>query len=343
MFVRLLFFRKERDFLKNYEIDYLPETVQGFLSYQSAVLNKSELTVLEYASDLRTFFRWLVRSKDDPKNRKDLADYDIRGVDIDVISALSLGDLYAFLAFCQRELKNSPKTRARKASALRSYFKFLKSHALIEKNPAEDLGLPGTKKALPKYLTLDQSIDLLDAIDGKFFERDFCIITFFLNCGLRLSELVGLNLRSIRPDGSVIVLGKGNKERIVYLNDACADALNKYLKVRPSEGLKDREALFISRHKNRISPKTVQHIVKKFLDKAGITEPGFSVHKLRHTAATLMYQHGQVDVMLLKELLGHESLATTQIYTHVANEQIKSAIESNPLSRVKAKEKKSEQ
>lgn len=329
--------------MKTYEFEYLPETVKGFLSYQSAVLNKSDLTVLEYASDLRTFFRWLVRSKDDPKNRKDLNEYDISFVGIDEIALISLGDLYAFLAFCQMELKNSPKTRARKASSLRGYFKFLKAHAIIDKNPAEDLGSPSVKKSLPKYLTLDQSIDLLDAVDGKFLERDFCIITLFLNCGLRLSELVGLNLRSIRPDGSVVILGKGNKERTVYLNDACTDALNKYLRVRPSEGLKDREALFISRHKNRISPKTVQHIVKKFLEKAGIDETGYSVHKLRHTAATLMYQHGSVDVMLLKELLGHESLATTQIYTHVANEQIKSAIESNPLSRVKAKAKNSEQ
>ncbi len=327
--------------MKKNEIHYLPETVKGFLSYQSAVRNKSELTVLEYASDLRTFFRWFLCSKDNNSKGKDMTEYDISAIEIDEISKITLSDLYAFLAFCQMELKNSPKTRARKASSVRSYFKFLKAHALIEKNPAEDLDSPSLKKALPKYLTLDQSIDLLEAIDGQFFERDFCIITLFLNCGLRLSELVGLNLRSIRPDGSVVILGKGNKERIVYLNSACVDALNKYLRVRPSEGLKDRDALFISRQKNRISPKTVQHIVKKFLDKAGIGESGYSVHKLRHTAATLMYQHGDVDVMLLKELLGHESLATTQIYTHVANEQIKSAIDSNPLSRVKSKSKKS--
>lgn len=323
--------------MKKNEFYYLPESVQEFLTYQSAVRNKSQFTILEYASDLRTFFRWLNYSEDRSDKHKDLNEYDIADISIDDIKMIKLKELYGFLAFCQTDLQNSAKTRARKASTLRSYFKFLKAHAVIDKNPAEDLDSPSLKKSLPKYLTLDQSINLLEAIDGNFFERDFCIITLFLNCGLRLSELVGLDLRSIRTDNSMIIHGKGNKERIVYLNAACIDALNKYLKVRPSEGLKDREALFISRQKNRISPKTVQHIVKKFLEKAGIYEEGYSVHKLRHTAATLMYQHGDVDVMLLKELLGHESLATTQIYTHVANEQIKSAIDSNPLSKIKAK------
>lgn len=325
------------------DIAALPEAVQNFLSYQTAVKNKSELTVLEYASDLRTMFRWLMSVKNSSADKKPLNEYDISQIDNDFINSITLSDLYAFLAFCQRELNNNAKTRARKSSTIRSFFKFLKAHAIIDENPAEHLDSPSLKKTLPKYLTLDESIDLLDAIDGEFFERDYCIITLFLNCGLRLSELVGLNLRSIRGDGSVKILGKGNKERIVYLNDACIDALNRYLKVRPAEGLHDREALFISRQKNRISRRTVQYIVKKFLEKSGIDDKGYSVHKLRHTSATLMYQHGNVDVMLLKELLGHESLATTQIYTHVANEQIKSAIKANPLAEVKKNKPKSEE
>ncbi len=325
------------------DIAELPEAVQNFLSYQTAVKNKSELTVLEYASDLRTLFRWLMYEKNGSADKKPLNEYDISQIDNDFIKSITLSDLYAFLAFCQCELNNNAKTRARKSSTIRSFFKFLKAHAIIDENPAEHLDSPSLKKTLPKYLTLDESIDLLDAIDGEFFERDYCIITLFLNCGLRLSELVGLNLRSIRGDGSVKILGKGNKERIVYLNDACIDALNKYLKIRPAEGLHDREALFISRQKNRISRRTVQYIVKKFLEKSGIDDKGYSVHKLRHTSATLMYQHGNVDVMLLKELLGHESLATTQIYTHVANEQIKSAIKANPLAEVKKNKPKSEE
>ncbi len=321
--------------MKKSELRFLPDTVRGYLDYQTAVRNKSELTVLEYASDLRTFFRWAVMMQDKSNNPKPITEYDISFIDEDFIRTIQLKDLYSFLAFCQRDLGNSGKTRARKASTLRGYFKFLKAHGIIEKNPAEELDTPKARKALPKFLTLDSSKALLDAVDGKYFERDYCIITFFLNCGLRLSELVGLNLKSISGDGSMKVLGKGNKERIVYLNKACTDALNSYLAVRPRDGLKDREALFISRHKARISPKTVQHIVNKFLDKAGLE--GYSVHKLRHTAATLMYQHGNVDVMLLKELLGHESLATTQIYTHVANEQIRSAINANPLSEISKK------
>ena len=185
---------------------------------------------------------------------------------------------------------------------------------------------------MPKYLTLEQSINLLDCVDGNFRERDFCILTLFLNCGLRLSELVGLNLNDIRNDNTIRILGKGNKERIIYLNSACLTALNNYLRVRPADGVADRNAVFISRNKRRISKRAVQDIVEKFLKKAGLDGQGYSVHKLRHTAATLMYQYGDVDVRLLKEILGHESLSTTEIYTHVVNSQLKKALDANPLN-----------
>ncbi len=328
--------------MRKEDIYLLPELVRSFVNYQLTVKNKSQLTVLEYASDLRTFFRFLKQQRSAEVRSVPFNEIDISDINEDFIKTIKIGDIYSFLAFCQMNLANSPKTRARKVSSVRMFFKFLSGQGIIDDNPAQDLDSPNVKKSLPKYLTLEQSQDLLDAIDGQFFERDYCIITFFLNCGMRLSELVGLNLNSIRPDNSVRILGKGNKERIIYLNDACIHALNRYLQVRPRDGLNDRNALFISRQKNRISRRSVQVIVKKFLESAGINEDGFSVHKLRHTAATLMYQHGDVDVMLLKEILGHENLSTTQIYTHVANEQIKNAVASNPLANKKAKRKVSE-
>ena len=325
--------------MRKQDIYSLPQLVISFVNYQLTVKNKSELTVLEYASDLRTFFRFLKIHKNNLLSDSELDQIEISDIDESFIKTIRISDIYAFLAFCQINLGNSPKTRARKVSAIRMFFKFLSSQGIIEENPAQDLDSPNVRKSLPKYLTLEQSRDLLDAVDGQFFERDYCIITFFLNCGIRLAELVSLNLTSIRPDNSVRIIGKGNKERIIYLNDACVHALNRYLQVRPRDGLKDRNALFISRQKNRISRRNVQVIVKKYLENAGIIEEGYSVHKLRHTAATLMYQHGNVDVLLLKEILGHENLSTTQIYTHVANEQIKSAVAANPLASKKSKRK----
>jgi len=328
--------------MRKQDIYSLPELVQSFINYQLTVKNKSELTVLEYASDLRTFFRFLKIKKNYVIDDTSFNKIEINDIDEDFIKSIRITDIYSFLAYCQMNLHNNAKTRSRKVSAVRMFFKFLSSQGIIEDNPAKDLDSPNVNKSLPKYLTLEQSQNLLDCVDGQFYERDYCILTFFLNCGMRLSELVGLNLNSIRPDNSVRIIGKGNKERIIYLNDACIHSLNRYLQVRPRDGLKDRNALFISRQKNRISRRNVQFIVKKYLESAGITEEGYSVHKLRHTAATLMYQHGNVDVMLLKEILGHENLSTTQIYTHVANEQIRQAVASNPLADKKGKRKVSD-
>ena len=200
---------------------------------------------------------------------------------------------------------------------------------------------PKIKQSLPKYLSLEDSLELLNSVDGENERRDYCILTIFLNCGLRLSELCGLNLSDISSDGTMTVTGKGNKERMVYLNDSCKTAIKRYLEVRPHEGLtaESKNALFISRNHKRISPRTVEHIVTSYIKKAGLDGKGLSTHKLRHTAATLMYRHGHVDIRVLKDILGHANLGTTQIYTHVSDEQIKAAIDSNPLSSVRDKTK----
>lgn len=322
------------------EFKALPVSVVEFLNYLSVIKNKSELTVLEYASDLRLFFKFLLVYRNKVDSDTEFEKIDISGIDIDLISSVSIQDAYAFLSYCRNERHNDSASRARKASSLRAYFKYMSVNTKqIDENPMQELESPKAKKSLPKYLTLEESLNLLNSIDGKFKERDYCIITLFLNCGLRLSELVNLNYGDIRSDNSMRVTGKGNKERIIYLNDMCIDAINEYMKVRPVDGVKDKYALFLSSRKTRISPKTVQHIVKAFLDKAGLGDQGFSTHKLRHTAATLMYQQGNVDVLLIKEILGHENLSTTEIYTHIVDSQLKDAVSSNPLNRISKADK----
>lgn len=315
-----------------------PSILLDFLHYLDVVKNKSPLTVQEYATDLRTFFRFLKQSRCLVPASADFDSIDITDLDISFIRTITLSDAYSFLSYCKNERHNNATTRARKVSSIRGLFKYLTVQMkLLDENPMQELDTPKQKKALPKYLTLDQSISLLDHIEGKNKERDYCMITFFLNCGMRLSELVGLNLSDIHDNEIIRVTGKGDKERILYLNQACQEALAAYLKVRPVDGVKDKNALFLSSRLQRISPKTVQHVVYTFLDKAGLSGQGLSVHKLRHTAATLMYQHGKVDVLVLKEILGHENLGTTEIYTHIVDDQIKSAVDANPLHGQKAK------
>ena len=249
-----------------------------------------------------------------------------------------------FLVFCKTDRDNTEKTRARKCSALRSFFNYLTNKTqLLETNPILQLEMPKSKKSLPKYLTLDQSLEMLNGVDGDHKERDFCILTLFLNCGFRLSELCGLNINDIRSDNTIRVLGKGNKERIVYLNSACLDAINRYLAVRPVDGVpaEHKKALFLSRLKRRISNKTVQHIVYQNLEKIGLSGQGYSVHKLRHTAATLMLKNG-VDTRALQEVLGHSNLNTTQIYTHLVNRNLEEAMQNHPLSDTIVRKKQEE-
>ena len=317
-----------------------PAFLRDFLTYNETIKGKSSRSVEGYYIDLRTFFRYMLLVRGIAPKDTEFNKIDINAADIELVRSVTISDLYAFMVYCKDELKNNTATRARKTSTLRIFFKYMsvQTHQ-IPTNPAELLESPKVKQSLPKHLTLENSLELLNSVDGANERRDYCILTLFLNCGLRLSELCGLNISDISSDGIMTVTGKGNKERAVYLNDSCLSAVKAYLAVRPNEGIvaTDRNALFISRNHRRISPKTVQHIVKTHLKKAGLGGMGFSTHKLRHTAATLMYQHGNVDIRVLKDILGHANLGTTQIYTHVSDAQIKRAVDANPLSNVKDK------
>ena len=313
-----------------------PQVLIDFLGYMQTVKGKSSKTVDEYYIDLRTFFRYIKYSKKLVPENVTFEEIAIKDIEINLIASITLTEVYEYLNYLLVERHNNAATRARKISSLKSFFNYLVNKvSLLNNNPTKELDMPKKKNSLPKFLTLEQSIDLLNCVNGPYKERDYCILTLFLNCGMRLSELVGINLNDIRSDNTLKLTGKGNKERIVYLNDACISALNQYLKVRPKINLKDRNALFISKFNKRISPKTVQFIVKKYLAKINLDNQGYSVHKLRHTAATLMYQHGEVDIRVLKDILGHTNLGTTEIYTHLSNKQLQQAISSNPLAKIK--------
>lgn len=308
------------------------------MNYQSIIKNRSATTVEQYCLDLRLFFKFMFCKLNNISSaliENEDVTMDISVFDDNFYNTVTLGDAYEFLAYCRNERENKEKARARKVSSLRAFFKYLRMNGIIEDNPMINLDSPKLSKNLPKYLNVEQAKKLLSVIDGANRERDYCIVTLLLNCGMRLSELVSLDYNKITFDGdsaSIIITGKGSKQRTVYLNHACVSAINAYMRVRTKDGVKDRNALFLSNRHTRISPKTVQHMVDVYLEKAGFGGMGFSVHKLRHTAATLMYQTGKVDVLALKEILGHENLNTTQIYTHLLDEQLKKAVEANPLA-----------
>lgn len=310
-----------------------PPVLRDFLAYMSNIEGKSQKTVDEYFRDIRTFFRFLKFSRSMVSKDTDFSDITIDDIGIDLLKTVTLNDGYNFMLFLQENRKNRPVTRRRKVSSLSSFFKYLtQKKMLLDSNPLDGLESPKIGKRLPKYLELDQCYALLNSVDGPFRERDYCILVLFLNCGMRLSELCAINYNSITPEGKLRIIGKGNKERIVFLNDACINAVKSYMAVRPTDGIHDKYALFISRNMNRMSPSAVQRLVQKYLAKSGLDGQGFSVHKLRHTAATLMYQYGGVDIRILKEILGHENLGTTEIYTHLSDSQMEKALKSNPLA-----------
>ena len=318
-----------------YDATLMPELVNEYIRHLGVVKDSSALTTEEYVRDLRLFFEYYCQSKRIIEIKEDEI-CDLSFVDVKLISQITLTDLHAFLAHCNTDRGNSSVTRARKASSLRGFFKYVSDRmGYIQNNPASQLQVAQNKKKLPKYLTLEQSKALLEAVEGENYARDYCILTLFLNCGLRLAELVNLNLSDFNlNEKTLIVTGKGNKQRMIYLNKACVDAIEAYLAVRPADGIKgdDRNALFISRLKKRLGRQSVQLMVYAYLKKIGLDGEHYSVHKLRHTAATLMYQYGDVDVLVLKDLLGHENLSTTEIYTHIENKQLREAAKKNPLS-----------
>ncbi|MBE6903616.1 MAG: tyrosine recombinase XerC [Ruminococcaceae bacterium] len=315
-------------------IEEMPELLRDFLVYMETIKGKSPKTVDEYYLDLRMFFRYMLIIKGVFSRDDDFSKIPIKEIDLPFVKKITISDIYDFLIYLSS--KNLKATsRARKICAIRMFFKYLTNKKqLLEVNPAQELETPKTKSSLPRYLSLEQSIDLLKSVDGENKERDYAILLLFLTCGLRLSELVSLNYNCINDDGSILILGKGNKERTVYVNDECIKAVNAYKLKRPIDGVKDKNALFLSKQLKRISPKTVQWLVKRYIKLAGLDESQFSVHKLRHTAATLMYRNG-VDVRTLKDLLGHQNLNTTQIYTHVSDNELKKAADLNPLSHIK--------
>ena len=316
-----------------------PDFVNSFLDYTITILNKSANSVKEYNYDIAMFLKFIMLHYQ-LTDSQDMKEVIIKDMNIEIIKKITLNDIHAFLAYLTNTFHSKASTRARKVATIRVFFKYLNQKAnLIENNPAQNLETPKLDKRVPKYLSLEDSQKLLEVSsrdDDRNKERDFAIITLFLNCGMRLSELVGINISDINfYDRKLNVIGKGNKERIIYLNNACMEAINNYIKVRPKEGIKfdSRNALFLSERRERISNRTVQQIVKNELKRAGLDTRKYSTHKLRHTAATLMYQYGKVDIRALQALLGHESISTTEIYTHVNNEQVKNAIDKNPLNK----------
>ena len=325
----------------NINADQNPEYVNSFLDYSLTILNKSPNSVKEYNYDLIMFLRY-IKIQYHLTNETDFKSITIKDIPLDVIKKITPQDIMSFLSFMALNLKAKAATRARKISTIRILFSYLSQKAkIIDNNPAQNIETPKKEKRMPRYLTLDDSKKLLNVTmdeNDENKERDYAIITIFLNCGLRLSELVGINISDINfDDYKLNVIGKGNKERTIYLNKACVNAIRAYLDVRPKVAIKvddknSQKALFLSKRHERISNRTVQYIVDKELQKAGLDTSKYSTHKLRHTAATLMYQYGNVDIRALQELLGHESIATTEIYTHVNNQQARNAVESNPLA-----------
>ncbi|MGL5616840.1 MAG: tyrosine recombinase XerC [Sarcina sp.] len=324
------FFQKNS--FKNQDI---PSSLVDFLNYLETIKGKSPNTLKAYKGDLSLFFKFLKAYKFGLPKDVDLLDLKINELDDNFIQKIELRDLYAFLNYVEQIRSNGSYAKSRKVAALKSYFKFLQNKLkIIKENPAVELESPKIEKRNPKYLTLEESLNLLEKMDSskKNYHRDYCILVLFLNCGMRLSELCNIKLSKLKED-RLSIIGKGDKERVVYLNNSCIKAIDNYLKVRDltKVPIEFRDYLFISRVNKPIDKRTVELLVKKYIKEAGIGE-GYTPHKLRHTAATLMYKYGEVDIRSIQNILGHESISTTQIYTHVDDDSLREAVKQNPLS-----------
>ncbi len=322
--------------MKQEYLNDCPDYLRSFLTNLTLVRDRGDRTEEAYYLDIRTFLRYLKIANGMASRNDEYGEIKIVDTPFEYVKKFTLSDAYEYLGYLKNIRHNSTATRARKSSSLKQFFNYLHKKAhLLNDNPMIDLELPRVKNKLPKYLSLEQSLELLKNVNSKYQERDFCILALFLNCGMRLSELVGMDIKDYSRDNRTLrLLGKGRKERIIFLNDACVEALESYLKVRPVVE-SEPNAVFLSRNNKRIDKRRVQQIVEENLTKAGLGNLGVSTHKLRHTAATLMYQHGNVDTLVLKNILGHKSIATTEIYTHLSDESMKKAADSSPLSNVK--------
>ncbi len=314
--------------------DECPDFLNDYIFYLRIVRGRAETTVNEYFINIRLFLRFILKTKQNLS--QPVESLKIKDFPPELLKEITLRDIYDFEYFLADERKNKPAARARKTAALKSFFHYLNKRAnLIETNPVDDIEMPTVKKALPKFLTLEESLRLLSSESFENPERDFCMVTLFLNCGMRLNELVSINISDIDfEERRLLLKGKGNKQRIIYINHACISALKTYINSRKNPP-EEPDALFLSRNKRRISRRRVEQIIEKLLNETGLGNRGISPHKLRHTAATLMYQHGNVDTLVIKEVLGHASIATTEIYTHLSDDLKQSAAENTPLAKMK--------
>jgi len=314
----------------------IPLILEDYLNYMETIKGVSPNTVKEYFFDLRTFFRFIKLRYKFTDSNMNFEEINISDIDLDLIKKINIQDLHAYISYADKKRDNGNFAKSRKVASLRSFFDYLYSKVnLIVKNPAEALEFPKTENRHPVYLTLEQSELLLNTVlenkNEEYRKRDYAIIMLFLNCGLRLSELSSIDIDKIKDNDTLSIIGKGNKERTIFINEACILAINDYIKIRPKDPI-DEKALFISKRKNRMSNRAIQHMIDRYLEKSGLDTSIYSTHKLRHTAATLMYKYGNVDIRALQEILGHESVSTTQIYTHIDNERLRDAIKSNPLA-----------
>lgn len=321
-----------------------PSYLNDFFTNQRVVKIRAERTIESYYIDLRLFLRFVKLKKGGIDPDTPIEQITISDVPIEYVRSMTKLDIYDYLNYIATERNNSGKTRHRKLASLKMFYKCLNRDLnLITEDPTKDVDYPKMKESIPRYLDLNKSISLLENMNTKdpYYSRDYCIITLFVNCGMRLSELVGINMQDVNLDERTLrLLGKGNKERIIHINDACAAAIVQYLDERRSSP-DEPNALFLSKRGTRISGRRVQQVVDNALRDSNLDNQGYSTHKLRHTAATLMHKYGNADMRVLQAILGHKNVSTTEIYTHIDDETVMKAMDASPLANIQNNQKQS--